>query len=238
MTGRGRRRIAGTARAVILDVDGTLIDSNEAHAQAWVDAGRELGYPVQYVVVRTLIGMGGDRVTPRVTGLDPGSPEAERVRDRRGEIFRERYLPRLCAFPRTRELLERLRADGLRLVVASSASPRDLQALLRQAGIHDLVDGATSAGDVDRSKPAPDAVQTALAAAGCPPAEAIMLGDTPYDVEAAQRAGVPIVALRCGGWGDRDLEGAAAIFADPADLLAHYDDSPFAGGRSAQAPAV
>ncbi len=221
--------MAGKPKAAILDVDGTLIDSNEAHAQAWVDVGRELGYPVQYVVVRTLIGMGGDRVTPRVTGLDSDSAEAARVRERRGEIFRERYLPRLAAFPRTRELLERMRADGLRLVVASSASPKDLQALLRQAGIHDLVDATSSAGDVDQSKPAPDAVQTALAAAGCAPAEAVMLGDTPYDVEAAQRAGVSVVALRCGGWGDRDLEGAVAVFADPADLLAHYDDSPFAG---------
>ncbi len=230
--------MAGSPVAAILDVDGTLIDSNEAHAQAWVDVGRELGYPVQYVVVRTLIGMGGDRVTPRVTGLDPESPEAARVRARRGEIFRERYLPRLRPFPRTRELLERMRADGLRLVVASSASPKDLQALLRQAGIHDLVDATTSAGDVDHSKPAPEPVQAALAAAGCAPAEAVMLGDTPYDVEAAQRAGVAIVALRCGGWGDRDLEGAAAIFADPADLLAHYDDSPFALRRTGQPPAV
>ncbi len=225
-------------RGVLLDVDGTLIDSNDAHAQAWVDVGRELGYPVQYVVVRTLIGMGGDRVTPRVTGLDPASPEAGRVRERRGEIFREHYLPRVRAFARTRDLLERMRADGLRLVVASSASTRELQALLRQAGLPDLADATIAASDGDASRPAPDALQAALAAAGCTPAEAIMLGDTPYDVEAAQRAGVPVVALRCGGWGDRDLEGAAAIYADPADLLAHYDTSPFAGGRSDQPPAV
>ncbi len=230
--------MAAAPRAVILDVDGTLIDSNEAHAQAWVDAGRELGYPVQYVVVRTLIGMGGDKVTPRVTGLDGDSPEAARVRKRRGDIFREQYLPGLKAFPRTRELLERMRAQGLELVVASSASEKDLQALLEQAGVDDLVKARTSSSDVDESKPAPDAIQAALASAGCAPGEAVMIGDTPYDVEAAQRAGVPVIALRSGGWGDRDLEGAVAIFADPADLLAHYDSSPLTNGRGESGPVV
>ncbi len=224
--------MAAAPKAVILDVDGTLIDSNEAHAQAWVDVGRELGYPVQYVVVRTLIGMGGDKVTPRLTGLEAESPEAERVQKRRGEIFRERYLPRLQPFPRTRELLERMRAQGLKLVVASSANGKELQALLRQAGVDDLVEARTSSSDVDESKPAPDAIQAALASAGCAPAEAIMIGDTPYDVQAAQRAGVPVIALRSGGWGDRDLEGAVAIFADPADLLAHYEGSPLGDGRA------
>ncbi|HEX9108466.1 MAG TPA: HAD family hydrolase [Longimicrobiales bacterium] len=225
-------------KAAILDVDGTLIDSNEAHAQAWVDVGRELGYPVQYVVVRTLVGMGGDKVMPRVTGLDNDSAEAERVRKRRGEIFRERYLPRLQPFPRTRELLERMRAQGLVLAVARSASEKDLQALLRQAGVDDLVQARTSSSDVDESKPAPDAVQAALASAGCAPGEAIMIGDTPYDVQAAQRAGVPVIALRCGGWGDRDLEGALAVFADPADLLAHYEGSPLSNGRAEAGPVV
>ena len=96
----------------------------------------------------------------------------------------------------------------------------------------------TSSSDVDESKPAPDAIQAALASAGCAPGEAVMIGDTPYDVEAAQRAGVPVVALRSGGWGDRDLEGAAAIFADPADLLAHYDSSPLTNGRADPGPVV
>ncbi len=225
-------------RAVILDVDGTLIDSNDAHAQAWVDVGRELGYPVQYVIVRTLIGMGGDRVLPRVTGLDDDSPEAEQVRQRRGEIFRRAYLPELQPFPHTRELLERMRAQGLKLVVASSANREDLDALLGRAGVRDLVQDATSSSDIDASKPAPDAVQAALQAAGCAPDEAIMIGDTPYDIQAAQRAGVPIIALRCGGWADRDLQGAAAIYADPADLLAHYETSPLADGSPDTAPAV
>lgn len=220
-----------TPRVVILDVDGTLIDSNDAHAQAWVDVGREMGYPIQYVVVRTLIGMGGDRVLPRLTGLENGSPEAKKVKQRRGEIFREKYLARLKPFAGARELLERMRTEGLKLVVASSASEKDLQALLRQAGVDDLIERETSASDVDESKPSPDIVEAALDSAHCAPGEAVMIGDTPYDVEAASRAGVAPIALRSGGWGDRDLVGAAAIYADPADLLAHYDDSPLAGAR-------
>jgi HAD superfamily hydrolase (TIGR01509 family) len=217
-------------RAAVLDIDGTLIDSNDAHAQAWVDVGKEMGYDIEFAHVRRLIGMGGDKVVPRITGLDDESDEAKKVKKRRGEIFQEQYLPTLKPFPRARELLERFQADGLALVVATSASKDDMGLLLEKAGIKDLIDEKTSQGDVEASKPDPDIVEAAVEKAGCEPAEAVMLGDTPYDVEAARRAGVPCVALRCGGWGDEDLRDAVAIYDDPADLLANYDRSPFANG--------
>jgi HAD superfamily hydrolase (TIGR01509 family) len=217
-------------RAAVLDIDGTLIDSNDAHAQAWVDVGKEMGYDIDFDHVRRLIGMGGDKVVPRITGLDDESDEAEKVKKRRGEIFQERYLPTLKPFPRARELLERFQADGLALVVATSASKDDMGLLLEKAGIKDLIEEKTSQGDVEASKPDPDIVEAAVEKAGCEPAEAVMLGDTPYDVEASRRAGVPCVALRCGGWGDEDLRDAVAIYDDPADLLANYDRSPFANG--------
>ncbi|HEX6309324.1 MAG TPA: HAD family hydrolase [Longimicrobiales bacterium] len=212
-------------KAVLLDVDGTLIDSNDAHARAWVDAGREFGHDIEFGHVRRLIGMGGDRVLPRLTGLEEESDAGARLLDRRGEIFRERYLPELRAFPGARELLERLRADDRTLVVATSASAEDLKALLKQAGLGDLIEDSTNSDEADSSKPSPDIVEAALAKSGAAAAEAIMLGDTPYDVKAAQRAGVRVVALRCGGWGDAELRGAAEIHEDPADLLAHYDES-------------
>jgi HAD superfamily hydrolase (TIGR01509 family) len=218
-------------KAVILDVDGTLIDSNDAHAHAWVDAGAEFGHEIAFGEVRRLIGMGGDKVLPAVTGLEEESEEGERIKERRGEIFRSRYLAQLQAFPRARELLERFRADGLALVVASSASKDDLGKLLKQAGIADLIEAKADSDDAEESKPDPDIVRAALDGAGCAPGEAVMLGDTPYDVEASRRAGVPCVALRCGGWGDADLADAVAIYDDPADLLARYDQSPFAAGR-------
>jgi HAD superfamily hydrolase (TIGR01509 family) len=217
-------------RAAVLDIDGTLIDSNDAHAQAWVDVGKEMGYDIDFAHVRGLIGKGGDKVLPEITGLEDESDEAEKLKKRRGEIFQQRYLPTLKPFPRARELLERFQAEGLTLVVATSASKDDMGKLLEKAGVKDLIEEKTSQSDVEASKPDPDVIEAAVEKAGCKPAEAVMLGDTPYDVEASRRAGVPCVALRCGGWGDEDLSDAVAIYDDPADLLANYDRSPFANG--------
>ena len=216
-------------RAAILDVDGTLIDTNDAHAHAWVDVCNEFGYPVAFGHVRDLIGMGGDRVLPALTGLSEESETGAEMKTRRGRIFRERYLPSCRPFPGARELLERMRGDGLRLVVATSASDDDLAALLKAAGVDDLIEAKASSADAEASKPAPDIVEAALARAGVAADEAVMLGDTPYDVKAATRAGVRCVALRSGGWDADALAGAVAIYQDTADLLAHYDQSPFAG---------
>jgi phosphoglycolate phosphatase-like HAD superfamily hydrolase len=212
----------------VLDVDGTLIDSNDAHARAWVETAAEIGHEVAFEEVRRLIGMGGDRVLPALTGLDEDSPEGERVSERRGELFRERYLAGLSPFPGVRALLERLRDDGYRLVVASSAGEDDLAKLLERAGVADLIEERTSSTDAESSKPAPDIVEAALRSADVGADDAIMLGDTPYDVEASLRAGVPIVAVRSGGWDDRALRGAAAVYEDAAELLRRYDGSPFA----------
>lgn len=217
-------------RAVLLDVDGTLIDSNDAHARAWVDVGDEFGHDIEFGRVRWLVGMGGDRVLPELTGIEEETDEGTRILDRRGEIFRERYLPRLSAFPGTHELLGRLRDDGLELVIATSASAKDLKALLKQARLEDLIDDSTNSDEAESSKPAPDIVQAALDKAGVPAPEAVMLGDTPYDVKAAGRAGVRIIGLRCGGWSDRELKGAAEVYQDPADLLGNYESSILSRG--------
>lgn len=211
-------------RGVILDVDGTLIDSNDAHARAWSDAGERLGYHIPFEEVRPLIGMGGDRVMPMLTGVESDSEEGRELSEARSEIFKQRYLPEIQAFPRVRELVERLSDDGFDLVVASSASADDLEDLLQVAGVLDLIRSSTSADDADESKPAPDIVEEAISRANVDRQRLVMIGDTPYDVEAARRARVPLVAVRCGGWDDAELEGAAAVFDDPADLLDHYED--------------
>ena len=218
-------------RGVILDVDGTLVDSNDAHANAWVDALTEHGVNVEYEKVRSLIGMGGDKLLPEVSGIEEEAPEGERIGKRRGEIFKERYLPKLKAFPSTRELLQRMRDEGLKLVVASSAKEDELNPLLKVAGAGDLVEEKTSSDDAENSKPDPDIVKAALKSSGLAADEVLMLGDTPYDIESASRAGVRVVAVRCGGWKDEDLSGAVAIYDGPADLLAHYDTSPLSTSR-------
>jgi HAD superfamily hydrolase (TIGR01509 family) len=215
---------------VLLDIDGTLIHSNDAHARAWVAAFAKHGYVVLFEQVRPLIGKGGDKLIPELTGLDPHSPEAERISEARAEAFR-RELPSLRPTPGARALLVRMLDEGLALVVATSAAADAVTALLRQAGVADLIQAASSADDAESSKPDPDIVQAALRKAGRHPSEAVMLGDTPYDVEAATRARVPAIALRTGGWSDAALGGAIAIYDDPADLLKRYEESPLGRAR-------
>lgn len=213
--------------AVIFDVDGTLVDSNDAHAQAWVEALAESGRHVEFVRVRPLIGMGSDKLLPDVSGLAADSREGQAIATRRGEIFMHRFLPRLRPTRGARELVEWLHDDGLKLYVATSAKDEELQPLLQVAGAGRYMEATASSDDAERSKPDPDIVVAALQRTGRPKNEVIMIGDTPYDVEAALRAGINIIALRSGGWRDRDLQHALAIYDDPADLLNHYDLSPF-----------
>ena len=214
-------------RGVILDVDGTLVDSNDAHARAWVEALAEKKVHVSREEARRLIGMGGDKLLPRLAGIDGESPAGEAISARRSELFRTRYLPGLHAFPGARELVAHLRDRGLTLVVASSARREELGPLLRLVGVEALLDGTTSADDAARSKPDPDIVVSAVERAGLDADELVMLGDTPYDVEAATRAGVRTVAFRCGGWDDPSLRGATAIYDGPQDLLNRYEQSIF-----------
>src|SRR4051812_39207675 len=186
-------------RTILLDIDGTLIDSNDAHARAWVDSLSAHGYVVPFEQIRPLIGMGGDKILPELTGLDPESGEAERMSETRSQIFLERELPTLRPTPGARALLERMKAEGLDLVVATSAKSDEVRALLEQTGVSDLIQLASSSDDAERSKPDPDIVQAALRMSGSQAAHTAMLGDTPYDLEASARARVPAIALRCGG---------------------------------------
>jgi len=214
-------------RAVIFDVDGTLVDSNDAHAQAWVQALAEGGRRVEFSRVRPLIGMGSDKLLPAAAGVAADSSEGQAIADRRREIFFHDWLPRLQPTRGARDLLEWLRDDRLKLYVASSANADELQPLLRVAGADKLIESTTSSDDASRSKPDPDIVKAAIDRTGRPADDVIMIGDTPYDVEAALGAGIAIIALRSGGWSDSDLDGAAAVYDDPEDLVNHYDLSPF-----------
>jgi HAD superfamily hydrolase (TIGR01509 family) len=208
---------------VILDIDGTLLLSNDAHARAFVEAGKSLGLSADFPHIRRLIGKGGDKLIPEAFGFDDESEPGKKLEKEKGRIFRS-FLPTLRPAPGARDLLNKLRADGIKLVVATSAGQEDVRLLLDQARVSDLIEDATSSDDAESSKPDPDIIQAALRKAGESARGAIMIGDTPYDVEAARRAGVPIITVRCGGiWTDADLRGSVSIFDDPADILAHYD---------------
>ena len=212
-------------KGVIFDVDGTLVDSNDAHAQSWVDTFAEAGYEVPFEVVRPLIGMGADKLLPKTIRIRHDSEAGKKLLKRRAQIFHEEYLPRLRSLPGARSLVLRVRDDGLKAIVATSAKDEELKGLLKAAEVEDLMEEKATASDAKRSKPDPDIVEAAIEESGIPANNAVMIGDTPYDVEAASRAGVRIIAFRSGGWDDASLKGAAQIYDGPADLLAHYDAS-------------
>jgi HAD superfamily hydrolase (TIGR01509 family) len=212
--------------AILFDVDGTLVDSNDAHASAWVQAFTEHGVTVDAARVRRCIGMGGDKLMPAVSGIEEGSTRGQAIAKRRGEIFTQEFLPYLGPFRGAIALVAAIKARGLTAVAASSASKDDLKALLAVARVDTLLDDATSSDDAEESKPDPDIITAALKRAKAPPSDAIMIGDTPYDIEAAQRAGVRAIGFRCGGWDDADFKDAIAIYDGPWDLLARIEDSP------------
>lgn len=222
-------RKVGRYRGILLDLDGTLVDSNEAHVEAWARALSENGHEISREKIRELIGMGGDNFLPAAAGIDKESPEGKRIAERHGELFQEQ-LPGLRPFPGVRSLLSKMKAEGLKLLVASSAEPDDVKALLQVAGVTDLIEDTADSGDAESSKPDPDIVQAALGRLGLPAGEVLLLGDTPYDIEAAGKAGIKTLAVRSGGFADSELAGALALYDDSADLLARYDSSPL--GRS------
>lgn len=214
-------------RAVIFDVDGTLIDSNDQHALAWLKTFRRFGHETPFQRVRAQIGKGGDQLMP--VFLDEAEIEArgEEISHYRGELFKREFLPGLQPFPGVRDLFMRLRADGREILLASSATGEELQRYKEIAGVTDLIDGATSGDDATHSKPDPDIFQAALRRAAVPPEEAVVIGDTPYDAIAAVEAGVRPIGVLCGLFPEAVLrrEGCSAVFRDPADLLDQYEQA-------------
>jgi HAD superfamily hydrolase (TIGR01509 family) len=213
--------MAVTVRTVLFDIDGTLLESNDAHAHAWIDALTEAGFGVPFERVRPLIGMGADQLIPALKlGLSADANPGKAIAARRGQIFKRSYLRDLEPTRGARDLVLLLRELGVTCVAATSAEHDELAALLERAGVADLIQTQSTSDDAGSSKPAPDIVQAALAKAGAVAADAVLIGDTRYDVEAAARAGVPVIALRCGGTSDLRLAGAVAIYDDPAALSA------------------
>ena len=216
--------MSGRFAAVILDVDGTLVDSNDAHAVAYTRAMREAGFEIEQQKVRRLIGMGSDKLLPSAIGVEKDSPQGSRIADRKKEILKDEHLANLQPCRGARQLVQALRDRGIDMIVASSAGDDELKDLLQAAQVDDLIDQHTSSSDAEQSKPDAAIVQAAIDQLGVKANEALMIGDTPYDVEAATGAGVAIIAVRCGGWDDASLAGAIAVYDDPAELLAHLHE--------------
>ena len=218
-------------KAVIFDVDGTLIDTVDLHAAAWVETFRRYGREISHDEVRGQIGKGGDQLMPVFLPADLIERQGEEIEAFRKELFKRDYLPRARPFPGVRPLFERIRAAGQHIVLASSGKADEVEHYKKLADIADLIDDATSSDDAERSKPYPDIFQAALGRiAPIGPEDAVVVGDTPYDAEAAGKAGLRTVGVLCGGFPERDLRqaGCMAIYRDPEDLLRNYERSPLA----------
>lgn len=217
--------------AIIFDVDGTLVDSVDLHALAWQDAFRDFGHDHELKALRDQIGKGGDQLMPVFLSDEQIEKDGKRLDAHRDTILKAKYLSRVVAFPDVRALFQRILKDGKLIALASSAKEADLGKYKELADIADLLDAETSADDAEKSKPHPDIFHAALRKLGdLPPGQAIVVGDTPYDAEAAAKAGIRTVGLLCGGWSEVDLikAGCIAVYRDPADLLARYETSPLA----------
>lgn len=212
-------------KAILFDIDGTLVDSNHFHVLAWAEALHAAGHDFRLSELHAQIGKGADNY---VQTLLPGASdeEAERLGEEHGRLFRQHYFARLKPFPGARDLLARCKEEGLTVVLASSARAEELDHHLDLLDARDLVDGSTGADDVGSSKPCPDVFEAALKTAGVGAGEALVVGDTPYDIEAARKAGIDIVAVRSGLFPDEKLAGAIALYDDVADILARFDESP------------
>jgi HAD superfamily hydrolase (TIGR01549 family) len=217
-------------RAAIFDLDGTLVDTNEFHVLAWQETFRHFGKEIPLERLREQIGKGGDQYLPVFLTEVEMREFGKEADEYHGKIFQKKYLPQVRPFPKVRELFERVRSDGKKIALASSGKEHEVRYYEKLAGIKDLVDSMTTADQVAHSKPKPDVFVAALHALGSPPHEAIAIGDTPYDVEAAKKIDLPIIGLLCGGFSEDVLrdEGACAIFRDPTDLLDRYYQSPLA----------
>lgn len=214
-------------KAVIFDVDGTIVDSVDYHAEAFQRAFKKYGKNFSFEQIRSQIGKGGDQLLPVFLSDEEIKEFGEKLLDERARIYKSDFLPRLKAFPKVRELFERIKADGKKIVIGSSSPEDELEKVLKIAGVADLIEEKTSADDAEESKPEPDIFKAALEKLGNPaPSETTVVGDTPYDAEAAKKAGIQTIGVLCGGFPKEDLEkDCAEIYASPKDLLENYERS-------------
>lgn len=218
-------------RAAIFDIDGTLVDSVDLHALSWREAFAEFGHQVTFEQARSQIGKGGDQLLPVFLSDAEVKNQGKDIEAFRGKLFKSKYLPMVRPFSAVPELLRRVRDAGLKVAAASSAKKDELEVYLELAGITGLVDVSTSSEDVERSKPAPDIFQAALKKLRLDGGDAVAIGDTPYDAQAAGKAGIAAIGMLSGGFTEDDLRqgGCVAVYPGPGALLACFDASPLRG---------
>jgi HAD superfamily hydrolase (TIGR01509 family) len=218
------------AEAIIFDIDGTLLDSVGLHAEAWQEAFRHFGREIPFPEIRSQIGKGGDQLLPVFLSESEIKAYGKELEQFRARLFKENYLPKVRPFPGVRELFEKIIHNEQKVALASSARGDELREFERIAGIEDLVQVETSSADAERSKPYPDIFEAALERLGeqIRREDVVVIGDSPHDAEAAKRADLQTVGVRCGGFPEEELwkAGCIAIYDGPEDLLRCYEESP------------
>jgi len=222
-------------RAAILDIDGTLVDSVDLHARAWQEAFAKFGHKIDFEDVRSQIGKGGDQLIPVFLTQEQQQRYGEELTEYRGKLWKQKYMPLVKPFPKVREFVQRIRDDGKKVALASSAKADEVDVYKRLAHIEDLVQEQTSADDAERSKPHPDIYEAALDRLGVSATEAVTVGDSPYDAIAAGKLGIASIGVLSGGFGEEDLRAAGyrEIYQSCADLLERYSQSFLASKRAA-----
>ena len=214
---------------ILFDIDGTLVDSVDLHAEAWQVIFRRHGKEVPFQAIREQIGKGGDKLLPVFWSKEELKSIGKEMEDERSQLFLDEYMPRVKPFPKVPELFESILDDGKKIALATSAKEKELKQLKKIAGIEGLFHEQTSSDDAEESKPDPDIFAAALKQVGDPDGrDAVSVGDTSWDAIAAGKIGLPTVGMLCGGWPAEKLReaGCVAIYRDPADLLANYETSP------------
>ena len=218
---RPRRR-----RAVILGLEGALVDTREASTLSWLVALHDGGHDVSIDLLRHLSGVPSTELLRVVAGISAESTEGRDILKQQDRIFRTWYLPRILPFVGARRLLQRMKSDGLRVIALSGGSADAAPELVRASGVADLLDDVVAADGEPRDAVLNEVITSVIASCGCKRDGVVLVGDSPYDVSAGERAGIDVIALRCGGWTDASLQGALAVYEDHVHLLSQFQTSP------------